>query len=63
MERGNLGFHAKGKHKWRTHKANTNGKHRGGRTRSSDEAFVIDVERRSSIVSLLNQSQPVMGGA
>lgn len=63
MERGNLGFHVKGTHKWKNHKANTNGKHRGGRTRSSNEVLVMSMERRGSIVSLLNHSQPAMGGA
>ena len=42
---------------------NTDGKYRGRRTRSSEEVLVMSMERRGSIVSLLNLSQPEMGGA
>lgn len=38
------------------------GKYRGGRTRSSDEVSVMDMERRGSIVSLIAISQPFMEG-
>jgi hypothetical protein len=41
---------------------NTEGKLRGGRTRSSDEVPVMGMEQRSSIVPLLKLSQPAMGG-
>jgi hypothetical protein len=38
---------AKGESKWRTHKdESTDAEHRGGLPRSSDEAAVMEVERR-----------------
>ena len=41
------------KHKWKPHKCeSTDAEHRGGATRSSDEAFVMKVERRRSINQL-----------
>ena len=41
------------KHKWKAHKCeSTKAEHRGGTTRSSDEAFVMKVERRGSISQL-----------
>jgi len=39
--------------KWKPHKSlSTNAEHRGGATCSSDEALVMGVERRGSIVQL-----------
>jgi|APSaa5957512622_1039677.scaffolds.fasta_scaffold35600_1 hypothetical protein len=46
MEQGNSCRNAKGKYKWRTHKANTKDLYGGGSNRSSDEASVMGVERR-----------------
>ena len=41
--------------KWKTHKdLSTDARHRGGLVRSSDEASVMDVERRGQIVQLMN---------
>ena len=52
-ERGNLTFDAKGNDKWRaTTRKNTDAKGRGGAVRSSDEAFVMNVERRGSVIWL-----------
>jgi hypothetical protein len=49
--------------KWRPHESeSTDAEHRGGLTRSSDEAAVMGVERRGWIVQLCLMDQPVMGG-
>jgi len=41
-----------------TMRKNTNGLCRGGATRSSDEAFVMSVERRGCVIQLMKLSQP-----
>jgi hypothetical protein len=41
-----------------TMRKNTEGLCRGGATRSSDEAFVMSVERRSCIIQLVKSRQP-----
>jgi len=44
---------AREKPKWRTHKGeSTDAGHRGGMARSSEEASVMEVERRGHIVQL-----------
>ena len=49
--------------KWRPHESeSTDAEHRGGLTRSSDEAAVMVVERRGWIVQLCLIDQPAMGG-
>lgn len=54
-ERGNLDFHVKGNVQVENLQGkSTEGKARGGRTRSSDENSVMEWERRGSSVSLLN---------
>ncbi len=41
--------------RWQTHEnQSTDAKHRGGLVCSSDEASVMDVERRDQIVQLMN---------
>ena len=51
------------KSKWTNHKdESTEAKHRGGVTRSSDEASVMEVERRGYIIQLNLIKQPEMGG-
>jgi len=40
----------------------TDARHRGGATRSSDEALVIDVERRGGHIRPGTPGQPSMGG-
>lgn len=41
----------------------TNAEHRGGPSRSSDEASVMEVERRRWLVQFNLSCQPEMGGA
>jgi len=51
------------KRKWKPHKCeSTDAEHRGGVTRSSDEAPVMGVERRGYIVQLEERKQPETGG-
>ena len=53
----------RGKAKWKPHKdQSTEAEHRGGATRSSVEASVMEVERRGCIVRLDARDQPAMGG-
>jgi len=52
------------KFKWRPHKnESTDAKHRDGATCSSDEASVMEVERRGCIDRLYNWVNHIMGGA
>ena len=39
----------------------TNARHRGGRTRSSDEVSVMETERRGSVIYTFEIGQPIMG--
>ena len=41
-----------------TMRKNTDVKYRGGAARSSDEASVMDAERRGSVIQLMRSSQP-----
>ena len=51
------------KPKWKPHVGeSTDAEHRGGVTRSSVEASVMEVERRGYIVQLYVRDQPAMGG-
>ena len=53
-EHGNLTFDVKGNDKWReAMRKNTDAKGRGGAVRSSDEAFVMNVERRGGVIQLI----------
>ncbi len=48
--------------KWKTHKSeNTDAKHRGGVTCSSDEIFVMGMERRGYIVQTAKLDNHYMG--
>ena len=50
--------------KWKAHKSqSTDAWRRDGLERSSEEASVMEVERRSLGYSAMNVSQPAMGGA
>jgi len=53
-EHGNLTFDVKGNDKWQeTMRKNTDAKGRDGAVRSSDEAFVMNVERRDGVIQLI----------
>jgi len=52
------------KFKWRPHEnESTEAKHRGGATRSSEEVFVMGMERRGCIDQLYDLVNQQMGGA
>lgn len=51
------------KSKWKNHKdLSTDAEHRGGATRSSDEASVMGLKQRGCIVQLRLIKQPAMEG-
>jgi len=55
MERENLVLDGKGNDKWQTPmRKNTDARARDGAVRSSDEALVIRVERRGSVIRSTN---------
>ena len=52
------------KFKWRPHKnESTDARHRGGATSSSDEVYVMGMERRGCIDKLYDLVNQQMGGA
>ena len=61
-ERENLALDGKGNDKWQnTMRKNTDARTRDGAARSSDEALVMRVERRISVIQLMRATNPFIG--